>query len=122
MAGNRVTIQLTQAQIDGVLRDADSGGLLGLIDEMEVIAGAEEIEFLASLARLNDLRFSRSLLRGLMVLASLDPNGAGREVTDVARELGMGASTTHRYMSTLVEVGLLERDPVSREYRRVVRG
>jgi DNA-binding IclR family transcriptional regulator len=31
----------------------------------------------------------------------------------------MGASTTHRYVSTLLEVGLLERDPVSREYRLV---
>src|ERR1700677_4919641 len=118
MAGNRVTIQLSQAQIDGVLRDADSGGLLGLIGEMEAIVGAEEIEFLRSLERSNDPRFPRSLLRGLMVLASLNPDGAGRQVTDVARELDMGVSTTHRYMSTLLEVGLLERDPVSREYRR----
>lgn len=34
----------------------------------------------------------------------------------------MGASTTHRYVSTLVEVGLLERDPVSREYRLTRKG
>jgi hypothetical protein len=27
------------------------------------------------------------------------------------------ASTTHRYISTLVEVGVLERDPASRHYR-----
>jgi DNA-binding IclR family transcriptional regulator len=43
-------------------------------------------------------------------------------MTDVAHELEMGASTTHRYISTLVEVGLLERDPVSRKYRLAVRG
>jgi hypothetical protein len=85
MAGNRVTIQLTQAQTDRVLRDADSDGLLGLIGEMEAIAGAKEAEFLASLAQLGDPRFSRSLLRGLTVLASFpgrwgraDSGGCGR--------------------------------------------
>jgi DNA-binding IclR family transcriptional regulator len=40
----------------------------------------------------------------------------------VAGELGLGVSTTHRYASTLLEVGLLERDPVSREYRRPTSG
>jgi hypothetical protein len=120
MAGNRLTIQLSQAQIDRVLRYADSDGLLGLIGEMEAIAGAEEIEFLASLVQSNDPRFPRSLLRGLMVLASFPADGSDWAVTEVADELNMGISTTHRYASTLLEVGLLERDPVSRRYRRVV--
>jgi DNA-binding MarR family transcriptional regulator len=120
MAGNRVTIQLTQAQIDRVFRDANSDGLLGLSGEVEAIAGAEVIEFLASLVQANDPRFSRSLLQGLMILACFPVGGTGRAVTDVADELGLGISTTHRYASTLLEVGLLERDPMSRQYRRVV--
>ncbi len=63
------------------------------------------------------MRFSRSLLRGLMVLASFPADGSDRSVTDVAKQLGMGVSTTHRYASTFVEVGVLERDPISRRYR-----
>jgi len=117
MSEQAITIELSAAQVDGVIREAGKDtGLLGLVGGMEDL-----VRFRASPAQLDDLRFSRSLLRGLMVLASFNPDGASREVTDVARELDMGASTTHRYASTLVEVGLLERDPVSREYRRAVR-
>ena len=94
--------------------------MLGLIGGMEAIAGAEEIKFLASLTQSNDPRFLRSLLQGLMILASFPVGGAGGAVTDVADELGLGASMTHRYASTLLEVGLLERDPASRRYRRAV--
>jgi hypothetical protein len=116
MSEDAVTIELSKAQIDRVVREAGKdGGLLGLLGGLEDLVG-----FRASPAQLDDPRLSRSLLRGLMVLASIDPDGAGRQVTDVARELELGASTTHRYVSTLVEVGLLERDPESREYRRVV--
>lgn len=85
MSETGVIIDLSQAQIERVLRDADSDGLLGLIGEMEAIAGAKEAEFLASLAQLGDPRFSRSLLRGLTVLASFpgrwgraDSGGCGR--------------------------------------------
>jgi hypothetical protein len=113
-----IKIELSKAQIDRVVREAGRDtGLLGLVGGLEDLVG-----FRAFPAQLDDPRFSRSLLRGLMVLASFNPDGAAREVTDVARELDMGASTAHRYASTLVELGLLERDPVSREYRRVVRG
>jgi hypothetical protein len=118
MPENGIMIELSKAQIDGVVREAGrDDGLLDLVGGMEDLVG-----FRASPAQLDDPRFSRSLLRGLMVLASLTPDGTGRQLTDVSRELEMGLSTTHRYVSTLLEVGLLERDPVSREYRRVVRG
>jgi DNA-binding MarR family transcriptional regulator len=115
MSENGITIELSKAQVDWVVRAAgQDGGLLGLA------AGMEELDFWASPAQLDDQRLSRSLLRGLMVLASFPADGAARSVKDVANELEMGASTTHRYTSTLQEVGLLERDPVSRKYRRVV--
>jgi hypothetical protein len=118
MSEDGITIGLSKAQIDRVVREAGrDGGLLGLVGVMESLVG-----FRASGAQLDDPRFSRSLLRGLMVLASLTPDGAGRKVTDVAHELEMGVSTTYRYASTLVEAGLFERDSVSREYRRAVRG
>ena len=114
MSENGISIELSKAQINRVIREAvDDGGPLGLV---------EDLDFRASPAQLDDRRLSRSLLRGLLVLASLPADGAGRSVTDVAHELDMVASTTHRYISTLLEVGLLERDSVSREYRRQVRG
>jgi DNA-binding MarR family transcriptional regulator len=117
MSESAISIELSSAQVNRVIREAfEDGGLLGQVGE------TERLGFRASPAQLDDPRLSRSLLRGLMVLASIDPDGAGRQVTDVARELELGASTTHRYVSTLVEVGLLERDPESREYRLAVRG
>lgn len=123
MSEDGITIELSKAQIDQIFREGGKdGGLRELIGGLDAVAGFEAVESMASLAELNDPRLSRSLLRGLTVLTSFDPDGAGRKVTDVADELDLGASTTHRYVSTLLEVGLLERDPVSRRYRRVARG
>ena len=114
MSEGGITIELSKAQVERVVRAAGKdGGLLGLAGWLQ------EFELRVFPAQLDDRRFSRSLLRGLKVFASFPADGASRSVKDVARELEMGASTTHRYASTLVEVGLLERDPVSRKYRRV---
>jgi DNA-binding IclR family transcriptional regulator len=71
---------------------------------------------------MEDPRFSRSLLRALMVLASYPADGSARSVSDVAKQVGMGISTAHRYTSTFAEVGVLERDPVSRQYRLASNG
>jgi DNA-binding MarR family transcriptional regulator len=62
---------------------------------------------------------SQSLLRGLLVLSCLPPDGGYRENLEVAKTLGISPSTTHRYMSTLVALGFVERNPNSRQYRRV---
>jgi DNA-binding MarR family transcriptional regulator len=112
MSKTEIKIELSKAQINQIVREAaQDDGLLGLL------GGLEGLDVRASSVPMDDGRLSRSLLRGLMVLTSFPPDGVGRAVTDVAHELHMGASTTHRYVSTLVEVGLLERDPVSRKYR-----
>lgn len=62
-------------------------------------------------------RLSRSLLLGLLVFACFPSDGHALAVTDVAGRLGLSPSTTHRYMTTLLAVGLLEQDPRSRHYR-----
>jgi DNA-binding MarR family transcriptional regulator len=62
---------------------------------------------------------STSLVRGLLVLLCLPADGGEVTVTGVARTLGLSLSTTYRYLSTLVELGLAERDPNSRTYRRI---
>lgn len=107
-----IAITLSKTQIKQVMREASDedslAGLLGGITELELPARQEWIK---------DNRFSQSLLRGLMVLAAFPSDGSARQITDVAKQLGLGASTAHRYAVTLVELGLLERDPVSRHYR-----
>jgi IclR-like helix-turn-helix domain-containing protein len=65
----------------------------------------------------DDPRLSRSLLRGLSLLTGFGPDGAERGIVELAQELGMSASTAHRYAVTLVELGLLERCPRTRKYR-----
>ena len=65
----------------------------------------------------SDRRLSRSLLRGLSILTCFGASGAERGIVELSRDLGMSASTAHRYAITLVELGLLERCPRSRKYR-----
>ena len=114
---NGIKIELSKAQINQIVREAsEDDGLLGLL------GGLEELDVQASAMPMDDVRLSRSLLRGLMVLASYPADSTARSVTDVAHQLGMGISTTHRYTSTLVEVGVLERDPESRQYRIAKKG
>jgi IclR helix-turn-helix domain len=113
MPEQAITIELSKAQVNRVIREADEDdGLLGRL------GGVERLDFQVTTEQLNDPRLSRSLFRGLLVLACFPADGAPRSMKDVAEELdNMGGSTTHRYISTLVEVGLLEQDPASRTYR-----
>jgi hypothetical protein len=118
MPESAITIDLTTAQINGVISKA--GKKTGLQSRVGVIAG---IEFRASPEQLDDRRLSRSLLRGLLVLACFPADGAARTAKHVANELDfMGGSTIHRYIATLAEAGLLEQDPNSRQYRLAVKG
>jgi hypothetical protein len=64
-----------------------------------------------------DRRLSRSLLRGLAILTCFDTGRPERGVLELARELGLSPSTTHRYILTLLELGLLERSARTRKYR-----
>ena len=68
---------------------------------------------------LDDPQLSQSLLRGLAILASYGPERPWRAIIDLADQLGMSPSTTHRYVKTLRAVGLLEQNPATREYRPV---
>jgi len=69
---------------------------------------------------LTDPQLSQSLLRGLSILSCFGPDREWRPIIDLATQLGMSPSTTHRYVKTLRAVGLLEQDSATREYRPVV--
>jgi IclR family pca regulon transcriptional regulator len=65
---------------------------------------------------LREPRYSQSLERGLAILTCFTPQRPVMGIADIADELLMSRSTTHRYMITLVALGYLERD-ASRKYR-----
>jgi hypothetical protein len=112
----KIVIELSPAQVDRVVRGAAESGnmsvlLSGLDDVREVLSREPR--------QLEDSRLSRSLLAGLLMLASFPTDGNYLGNAEIARMLDMNPSTTHRYVSTLVAVGLLERDPATRRYRLV---
>jgi IclR family transcriptional regulator, pca regulon regulatory protein len=65
---------------------------------------------------LREPRYSQSLERGLAILGCFTPERPVLGISDIADGLGMSRSTTHRYVITLVALGLLKRG-VSRKYR-----
>lgn len=110
-----VTITLTDWQVARVVREAAvAPGLTALpagLDDFGELHGAV-------MPLLDDAAYSRSTLRALLVLGAFPPDGSERELTDVARQLDLSPSTTHRYIGTWMAVGLLEQHPRSRRYRR----
>ncbi len=113
MTASGVTIQLTQNQVDRIVRRSSEGGSVS-----SLLHGLADRELASDYAALSmSPRLSRSLLLGLLVLACFPTDGRALTVTDVAERLGLSPSTTHRYMTTLLAVGLLEQDPRTRRYR-----
>ena len=114
MTADGISIELTRAQIERVAREAareqDISGLLRGLGENGSLAARYQ-------ALSDSPRLSRSLLLGLLVFACFPSDGSGLAVTDVAARLGMSPSTTHRYMATLLAVGLLDQDSRTRRYR-----
>ena len=69
-----------------------------------------------SVPSLREPRYSQSLERGLAILGCFTPERPVLGIADIADELGMSRSTTHRYVITLVALGYLEQG-ASRKYR-----
>jgi IclR family pca regulon transcriptional regulator len=66
--------------------------------------------------RPRDPRYSQSLQRGLAILRCFTPKRPVLGIADIADDLGMSRSTTHRYVITLVALGYLEQG-AARKYR-----
>ena len=120
-----VSITLTPAQVEQVVRAATRSGAPGI---SILISGAVGRRAGAGgggphgRARIApdayaDRRLSRSLLRGLSLLTCFASADEEHGIVELSREAGMSASTAHRYALTLIELGLLERSPDSRRYR-----
>ncbi len=68
----------------------------------------EEVQALGSGQGLAPLG-SQSLMRGLAILDRFTPKQPIRGVTELADEIGMSTSTTHRHLSTLASLGYLQQ-------------
>ncbi|MFI5008887.1 MAG: helix-turn-helix domain-containing protein [Solirubrobacterales bacterium] len=124
-----ISIVLSPAQVDQVVRAAARGttpGFSTLISSKLKLSHATTNGAAGEpapsagggyLPVSEDTRLSRSLLRGLSILTCFGADNRERGIIEMASQLGMSPSTTHRYVSTLVELGLLERSPRTRKYR-----
>jgi DNA-binding MarR family transcriptional regulator len=107
------TRAITLAQIDQVVRRSSKSA--GISSSLRRLSEGNLVSSFSELA--SSSRLSRSLLLGLTVLACFPSDGRALSVAEVAEELSLSPSTTHRYMTTLLSVGLLEQYPRSRRYR-----
>jgi hypothetical protein len=64
-------------------------------------------------------KFSKTLVCGLYVLASLPSDGTPVGIADLARLLQMPTATVHRYLHTLIVAELVQRHEKTREYSLV---
>src|SRR5579863_7749362 len=77
-------------------------------------------EWVPSIPSLREPRFSQSLERGLAILGCFTPTRPVLGIADLADELGMSRSTTHRYVITLTRLGYLEQG-LRRKYQLTLR-
>jgi hypothetical protein len=128
-----IAIALSPAQIEQVIRSAGyanngtvSSLLVAALDNAHSTpegdpahSSLHDATQLALTSALKDPQLSQSLLRGLAILSCFGAERPWRAIVDLAKELEMSPSTTHRYVKTLRAIGLLEQDPTTREYRPV---
>jgi DNA-binding MurR/RpiR family transcriptional regulator len=128
-----IAIALSPAQVEQVIRSAGqtrngtvSSLLIAALDNAHSVDGngdgrgsLHQAAQMALAEALSDPQLSQSLLRGLAILSCYGPERPWRAIIDLAKELHMSPSTTHRYVKTLRAVGLLEQNPTTREYRPV---
>jgi DNA-binding MarR family transcriptional regulator len=115
-----VEIELSPSQIRDVVRAAGAANRLSIvIAGSPVLNGVEDVRRTLSAhpELLQDTRLSVSLLVGLLILSSFPTDHSYIRVTDLSRALQMHPSKISRYVTTLVEAGLVERDSHTRRYR-----
>lgn len=117
-ADGHVKVVLSRVQVEQVLRgvtEARGDKLRGFL-----LARTGQLKKLQSHAREkelpDDLGISRSLLRALMILRFLFLETGDQQIYAISTGVGLSHSTTHRYLTTLKQVGLVGQSK-SRKYR-----
>jgi IclR helix-turn-helix domain len=110
-----ISVELSRRQVDHIIKAAtDANDIQTILFGCNGASSQPDIDS----SSLDNARLSRSLLSGLLVLTAFPADQSFAGNADIAQQLGMTLTTTHRYISTLLAVGLLERDPHTRKYRR----
>jgi Fic family protein len=109
-----VSITLSSQQIARVVLAATQDGnpSISFTNQLADLLGRE-----ALVAGLENPHLSQSLMRGMFILVHLRSIGDWVSISDLASEMDMTRSTAHRYLATLLAIGLIEQDPRSRKYR-----
>jgi IclR family pca regulon transcriptional regulator len=87
-----------------------------LKDPVAFLVPNSGVEWREPVPQLFEPRFSQSLERGLAILGCFTPECPVRGIADLAQELGMSRSTTHRYVLTLTTLEYLVQG-ARRKYR-----
>lgn len=105
-----IEIKLSPTQVEKVVRAVKPSRAPGFAEMIATVLSR------ADLPAYDDRRTSRSLLRGLAILACFDANDDSLGLMEIADRLEVSPSTVHRYVFTLVQVGLLEQSQQTRRY------
>jgi Fic family protein len=106
---------LTLSQVERVVRAAS--GEASLSARLVAMPGTRALRGRNADRLMHDARISRSLVVGMTIFAELPSDGTYSSMTTIALSTGLSRSTVHRYLATLVAIGLAERNPRTREYR-----
>jgi hypothetical protein len=111
-----IAIELTRSQILHIREGAgEPEAEADLLD-----SPSDDVRHLGALlnvvARDPGSRFSKSLVSGLYVLASLPDDGEPVGIVELAETLEMSNATLHRYLHTLIVAELVQRDAATRKY------
>jgi hypothetical protein len=110
-----ISIDLTPQQIDRVVRAASGESVLpARLAEMRAVRAL--LPGSADSLR-HDPRLSQSLILGMTIFAALPTDGTYVSISTLVSSIGLSPSTVHRYLATLVALGLAERNPRTRGYR-----
>jgi DNA-binding transcriptional ArsR family regulator len=111
-------VALCDTQVEEVLRgiaQTEQGGLRGLL-----VGRTGRLEQLGPLRDRDlpeDPELSRSLLRALLIIRFLFLADRTQPLYAIAPGVGLSHSTTHRYLMTLKQVGLVEQIEATQKYR-----
>lgn len=118
MTGSRISIELTQQQLQELARAALNRDRAVPLDVRDlVLATSEGRALLGELHAPRCSQLSQPLLRGLVILNYFQTTARDHRVEDIAEEFGMTKSSTSRYPRTLVAPGVLEHEPKTGCYR-----
>lgn len=104
-------IELSPDQVQGVIHSA-----AGSYSTATLMLGLETIRNVFT-DSLGNQRLSKSLVQGLWILSCFPPDGSHIRLGAVAQATGISPSNVHRYVTTLVAAGLVERHAQTHEYR-----